>query len=199
LEKPPEWLGYCGTLVLKRCLVGPRRTALAPAVSLLTEPLSCCFPSQAPPDQLRYGHEKSTDWIDMPRYIVAEAGEIPEGKTKLVQVAGREIGVFNVGGKFFAIANRCPHEGASLCRGRMVGLMEADEPGRYRVSREGELVRCPWHGWEFDIRTGKSWCDPQRTKVRSFDVSVESEKIEGPYEIETYPVSVEKRYIVIDA
>jgi nitrite reductase/ring-hydroxylating ferredoxin subunit len=134
----------------------------------------------------------------MPRYVVAEADEIPQGKNKLVQVAGREIGIFNVNGEFFAIANRCPHEGASLCRGRIVGLAEADEPGSYRFSRAGEMVRCPWHGWEFDIRTGKSWCDPRRTRVRSFPVSVESGKTEGPYQVETYLVTIEKRYLVIE-
>jgi 3-phenylpropionate/trans-cinnamate dioxygenase ferredoxin subunit len=136
----------------------------------------------------------------MARHVLAAAEEIPLGKSKLVEVAGRQIGVFNVHGEFFAIANRCPHEGASLCKGKIVGLVEASEPGQYRLTRGGELVRCPWHGWEFDIRTGKSWCDPQRLKVRSFDVKVEvgGEKIEGPYEIETFPVSLEKQYIVIE-
>lgn len=136
----------------------------------------------------------------MARHVVAETDEIARGTCKLVQVAGREIGLFNVEGEFFALANRCPHEGASLCKGRIVALVEAAEPGKYKLSRKGELVRCPWHGWEFDIRTGKSWCDPQRLKVRSFDVSIQesADKVEGPYEVETFPVSVDKRYIVIE-
>jgi nitrite reductase/ring-hydroxylating ferredoxin subunit len=134
----------------------------------------------------------------MASHVVASVDEIPPGAHKLVKVLGREIGIFNVDGEFFAIGNRCPHEGASLCKGRIVGLVESNEPGSYQLSRKGELIRCPWHGWEFDIRTGKSWCDPRRTRVRSFPVSVESEKTEGPYQIETYPVTVEKRYLVIE-
>jgi 3-phenylpropionate/trans-cinnamate dioxygenase ferredoxin subunit len=137
----------------------------------------------------------------MGRHVVASTEEIAPGKCKVVEIAGREIGVFNVDGEFFAIANRCPHEGASLCKGRIVALVQATEPGKYDVSRKGELIRCPWHGWEFDIRTGKSWCDPQRLKVRSFAVKVEAgaEKAEGPYEVETFPVAVEKHYIILEA
>jgi 3-phenylpropionate/trans-cinnamate dioxygenase ferredoxin subunit len=137
----------------------------------------------------------------MARHVVATIDEIPPGQRKLVEVGGREIGVFNLDGEFFAIGNRCPHEGASLCKGRIVGLVESSEPGTYQFSRKGELLRCPWHGWEFDIRTGKSWCDPRRTKVRSFDVKVEDggQVADELLEAETFPVSVEKRYIIIEA
>ena len=136
----------------------------------------------------------------MTRHVVATVDEIPPGGRKIVEAGGREIGIFNLGGEFFAIANRCPHEGASLCRGRIVGLVEADDPGTYRYSRRNELVRCPWHGWEFDIRTGRSWCDPQGTKVRSYQVSLEagSALLDTGLRAETFPVSVEKRYLVIE-
>lgn len=136
----------------------------------------------------------------MARHVVATVDEIPSGARKIVEVQGREIGIFNLEGEFFAIANRCPHEGASLCKGRIVGLVEADEPGAYRYSRKNELVRCPWHGWEFDIRTGKSWCDPRRTKVRSYDLKLEQGSALSEVELraETFPVSVEKQYLVIE-
>ncbi len=39
-------------------------------------------------------------------------------------------------------------------------------PGEYRMSRPGEMLKCPWHGWEFDIRTGQSWCEPTNTNPR---------------------------------
>jgi len=70
--------------------------------------------------------------------------------------------VFNLGGEFFALSNRCPHRGGSLCQGNLTGLVLSDEPGHYNYIRRGEIIRCPWHSWEFDIRTGKSWCDPER-------------------------------------
>jgi nitrite reductase/ring-hydroxylating ferredoxin subunit len=136
----------------------------------------------------------------MTRHVVATVDQIPPGKRMLVTVGGREIGIFNVGGEFFGIGNRCPHNGASLCQGRVVGLVEACEPGSYQFSRRGELVRCPWHGWEFDLRTGKSQCEPDRTKVRSYDLKVEpgSALTEGPLKAETFAVSVEKQYVVVE-
>jgi nitrite reductase/ring-hydroxylating ferredoxin subunit len=136
----------------------------------------------------------------MAQHIVATVDDIPPGKRMLVNVAGRDIGIFNVGGEYFAVGNRCPHEGASLCKGRIVGLVESSEPGSYQFSRRGELLRCPWHGWEFDLRTGKSWCEPERIKVRNYDLKVESggALVEGPLQAETFPVSIEKQYVVIE-
>lgn len=136
----------------------------------------------------------------MARHILAKAKDIPVGERKLVEVNGRQIAVFNLNGEYFAIQNRCPHEGASLCHGKLVGLVESDEPGQYRFSRAGELLRCPWHGWEFDIKTGKSWFDPKRTKVSRFEVSVKAgcELAEGPYVLETFEVLQHEDYIVID-
>jgi 3-phenylpropionate/trans-cinnamate dioxygenase ferredoxin subunit len=51
------------------------------------------------------------------------------------------------------------------------------------------MVRCPWHGWEFDLRTGRSWFDPERTRVRSYPVTVHRGVVEGPYRAETYAVT----------
>lgn len=136
----------------------------------------------------------------MTRHVVATVDEIPPGKRMLVEVGGREIGVFNIAGEYFAIGNRCPHNGASLCKGTIVGLVEASEPGSYRFSRRNELIRCPWHGWEFDLRTGRSWCEPDRTKVRSYDLTIESggTLTADSLVAETFPVSVEERYVVVD-
>jgi 3-phenylpropionate/trans-cinnamate dioxygenase ferredoxin subunit len=136
----------------------------------------------------------------MSRHVVATVDQIPPGSRMLVTVGGREIGIFNIGGEFFGIGNRCPHNGASLCKGRIVGLVEATEPGSYQFSRRGELLRCPWHGWEFDLRTGKSLCEPDRTKVRSYDLKVEpgDALAEGELQAETFPVSVEKQYVVVE-
>ena len=134
------------------------------------------------------------------RHVVAAVDEVPPGSRKRVTIAGRDIALFNVGGEFFALGDKCPHESGSLCAGAIIGLAEADEPGRYRLSRDGEFVKCSWHGWEFDIRTGQSWCDPTHTRVRSYDASVEAGErlVKGPYVADTYPVRVEQNYVVID-
>jgi 3-phenylpropionate/trans-cinnamate dioxygenase ferredoxin subunit len=61
------------------------------------------------------------------------------------------------------------------------------------------MVRCPWHGWEFDLATGRSYCDPARMKVRTFGVKVcpVAALEEGPYRIEVFPVRVEDAYVVV--
>ena len=63
------------------------------------------------------------------------------------------------------------------------------------------MVKCSWHGWEFDIRTGKSWCDPARLRIRQYPVSVRpgTELVEGPYVAESFPVRVENDYVVVEA
>jgi 3-phenylpropionate/trans-cinnamate dioxygenase ferredoxin subunit len=147
----------------------------------------------------------------MAKYVVAAVEEIPPGSRKMVELAGRLIGVFNVAGEFFALRNQCPHQGGPLCEGRFSGLIEAARPGEYRYSRPGEILRCPWHGWEFDIRTGQSWWNPVHTRVRRYEVTVEaSADLElddaapvpglkkGPYIAETFPVSVEEQYVVVE-
>jgi nitrite reductase/ring-hydroxylating ferredoxin subunit len=72
------------------------------------------------------------------RHVVAKVGEIPVGGKKLISVKGRDIGVFNVNGEFFALLNKCPHAGASLCHGRIIGLAQADEPGQYPLGQKIE-------------------------------------------------------------
>jgi 3-phenylpropionate/trans-cinnamate dioxygenase ferredoxin subunit len=137
----------------------------------------------------------------MPGHVVASVDEIPPGERKLVEVSGRAIVVYNLGGKFFALNNRCPHRGGSLFHGVQTALVESNEPGQYLLSRRGEMVKCPWHGWEFDIRTGKSWCDPARLRVRQYPVSVRSgtNLVEGPYVAESFPVRLENDYVVVEA
>ena len=136
----------------------------------------------------------------MAKHVIASVRDFPADTRRLVEVRGRQIAVFNIKGEFFALANRCPHQGGSLCEGRLTGLIESSEPGKYRYSRRGEIIRCPWHGWEFDVRTGKSWCEPSKVQARQFAVSVApgSALVEGPYVAETFHVSVEDDYVVVE-
>jgi 3-phenylpropionate/trans-cinnamate dioxygenase ferredoxin subunit len=146
----------------------------------------------------------------MARYIAGRVDEIPEGARKIVTVEDRSIGVFNVGGEYFALLNRCPHAGAPLCQGLVTGIAEADLPGlEVRYQRRGEFLRCPWHQWEFDIKTGQSWFDPRKLRVRSYDVHVEHGTPEqcvdprggrqpGPHVVEGYDTRIEGDYVVID-
>jgi nitrite reductase/ring-hydroxylating ferredoxin subunit len=133
----------------------------------------------------------------MTRERVGFVKEIPPGTNRVVSVRGREIVVFNVQGEFFAFLNRCPHEGARLCHGVVVGLPESDEPGSYRLARKGEFVRCPWHGWEFDLRTGKSKCVPEHLFTKRYRVTVEP--VAEPPTAESVPVSIEDSVVFVEA
>ncbi|HEV2107010.1 MAG TPA: Rieske (2Fe-2S) protein [Thermomicrobiales bacterium] len=147
----------------------------------------------------------------MGKHAVAEVGEIPPGGRKIVEVDGRSIGIFNVDGEFFALRNSCPHQGGPLCQGSVSGFVSSAGPGDYHYSRRGEILRCPWHGWEFEIRTGQSWFDPRKVRVRRYEVRVEPASVasagdpvptvemeKGPYVAETFPVTVERRYVVVE-
>lgn len=131
----------------------------------------------------------------MTRHIVAPAAEIAPGQRRVVEVDGKRIVLFNLGGEFFALSDRCPHQGGPLSKGPAIGLVESPCPGEYSYGRQGEIVRCPWHAWEFDIRTGRSRFDPRRMKVRAFPACVEKGET---LQAETFPVSVEQEYVVVE-
>ncbi len=133
------------------------------------------------------------------KHVVATLAEMPPGSRKLVTIGTREIALFNIDGEFFAVLDRCPHQKGSLCKGQLIGLVESEEPGRYRFSRPQQIVRCPWHGWEFDLRTGQSRVDPSSIRVRPYAVEVTDGAAlkEGPYRAEVFDVAVENQYVVI--
>ncbi|TPK93632.1 Rieske (2Fe-2S) protein [Mesorhizobium sp. B2-4-14] len=108
----------------------------------------------------------------MKRYAVAAVGDIPEGGRLKVEVAGRAIVIFHVDGSFYALADRCPHQGGPLSEGDQIGELRASAPGQHRYCRRNMIIRCPWHHWEFDIKTGLSQIDPARLKVRTYQTAL---------------------------
>jgi nitrite reductase/ring-hydroxylating ferredoxin subunit len=109
----------------------------------------------------------------MRRHRVCPIEDLPPGTMQLVQAGKFGVGVYNIDGSLHAISNYCAHEGGPLCFGLVGGTNEpdADSPGRLRRVREGRIVRCPWHQWEFDITTGRAVADP-RKRVRTYRVDV---------------------------
>lgn len=137
----------------------------------------------------------------MASHVVAPVSEIPPGKRRLVTIDRREIVVFNLGGTFHALANRCPHLGGSLADGIQTGVVESPEPGVYVETRKGEMIKCPWHGWGFDIRTGRSWCDPATVGLRQYRASVCSGAALAeapPKAAEIFQVRIEDDYVVVE-
>jgi nitrite reductase/ring-hydroxylating ferredoxin subunit len=103
---------------------------------------------------------------------VACAADIRPGERRIVEVAGKSIGIFNVKGEYFALLNRCPHMGGNLCEGPITGTTLPTGGDHFVYGMEGELVRCGWHGWEFEIASGKSLVDPNM-QVRAYQVTEE--------------------------
>lgn len=99
----------------------------------------------------------------MPEFIkVARLGEIAVGQAKLIEMGGREIALFNVGGAIHAIDNSCTHVGGPLCEGEL----------------EGAEVTCPWHGAVFDVTTGAALGPPASSPVSRYNVRIEGSDIE---------------------
>jgi 3-phenylpropionate/trans-cinnamate dioxygenase ferredoxin component len=93
---------------------------------------------------------------------VAKVSEVPRQSIKCVEVAGKRIALFNLGGEFYALADECTHEGGPLSEGEIRG---------------GE-VECPLHGARFDIKSGKVTLDPAADDVARYNVRVSGDSVE---------------------
>jgi len=98
----------------------------------------------------------------MPFAKVARTDDIPAGHATMVEVNGKEIAIFNVGGSFHAIDNTCTHVGGPLCEGEL----------------EGSEVTCPWHGAVFDVTTGQVLGPPAPQGVSRYNVRVDGPDVE---------------------
>jgi len=148
------------------------------------------------------------------RFEICPAAEFDAGERLIVDLDGFSVGVFNVDGEDHAMKNDCPHQRAPLCEGKLGGTTESDSPGEYEWVRPGQVVRCPWHGWEFDVTTGESVFNPHKVKAKTFETRVEPSECEdtvadGGCEgcgadlegdeppVETYDVEVEQGTVVV--
>jgi nitrite reductase (NADH) small subunit len=107
----------------------------------------------------------------MAQHIVAQVGDIPPGGRKIVRVAGREVGIFNLDGTLYALKNVCAHQGARVCLGKVVGTTLPSDVYEFKFGMEGRILRCPWHEWEYDIATGESLFDP-KVRVVTYPVEI---------------------------
>ena len=91
---------------------------------------------------------------------VASLSEVPDGEGRMVEVAGKEIALFNVGGAVYAIDNTCLHQGGPLAEGEL----------------DGTVVSCPWHGWEYELTTGANVVDGSMC-VATYEVRLEGDDV----------------------
>jgi nitrite reductase/ring-hydroxylating ferredoxin subunit len=114
----------------------------------------------------------------MASYVAGRADELPEDEVRLTRLGRHDVVLIRRGSTVFAVANRCPHQGARMCDGRLRERLDGDGAGRVEARPHTPVLACPWHGWEFDLATGRS----------AFDAA---------YRIKTYPATITDGDIVV--
>jgi nitrite reductase/ring-hydroxylating ferredoxin subunit len=111
--------------------------------------------------------------------VVGRVTDFPAGTHRVVRVGRREIGVFNIDGRFYGLPNVCPHQTGPLCEGRAATgtlVADADSDWRPRWTMDGEVIACPWHGLEYHVPTGRCLAYPE-IRLRRYEVTVEGEDV----------------------
>ena len=104
---------------------------------------------------------------------VGKADDFPVGQFRIIQIGRREIGVIRLAsGEWRAVLNWCPHRGAPVCKGTVGGTWPPCEPGELTFAKDGEVLVCPWHGYEFDLNTGEELFQTLPSRLRMFPASV---------------------------
>lgn len=126
---------------------------------------------------------------DRHEILVGEVSELVPGRFKIIREGALNIGVTRFAdGTIRAVRNACPHKGAAICKGLIGGTWPPSAPGELDYDREGEILICPWHGFEYDLRTGEELYRKVPTRLRFYEVIERDAKVY---------VSVSKR--VLDA
>ena len=104
------------------------------------------------------------------RHDVCASEELRAGEMAAVQLEGRDIVVVRArDGRLHAVAGRCLHQGAGLAGGRLLDDVEGERPGEYRLVEGRDVIKCPWHGYEYDLQSGCALFD-RRRKLRTYEV-----------------------------
>ena len=98
---------------------------------------------------------------------VGPADEFPTKQMRIVDVGERQIGVVRWVDRVFAVHNLCTHQGAPVCHGVLSGRLVAARPGELTLDESAPTLACPWHGWEFDLATGRALLD-DKLRIRTF-------------------------------
>lgn len=103
--------------------------------------------------------------------------DLRRDRCRVVDVDGRPVVVLVLGDELFAVSDRCPHMGAPMSAGTVGGTLTGSAPHEFVYGRHERVLRCPWHGWEFDLETGRSLLEPRRHGLRTFTVTCEDGQV----------------------
>lgn len=109
----------------------------------------------------------------MTEVSVGSSDELSDGDRLIIEIEGKELAIFNINGEYHAYVNWCPHQAGPICEGDMTGTVEERFDRETLQSetewiREGEILRCPWHGWQFDVTSGE--CLSRSVRLVSYPV-----------------------------
>lgn len=114
------------------------------------------------------------------RQVVCKESELGPGQMRSIKKDKAPIVVVcSEAGRYYAVRGICPHQGADLGKGQLTSLTVSEEPGVYGFAKEGEILRCPWHSFDYDVVSGKCISAPN-------------------LRVKTYPVYVDDGEIVVD-
>jgi nitrite reductase/ring-hydroxylating ferredoxin subunit len=117
----------------------------------------------------------------MSEVLIGEMKEFTEGEHRVLRVENFEFGVFRQGDRLVAYENQCPHDGGPVCQGKIIPKVEEQlgpdktSKGLKFSSKQRNLV-CPWHGWEFDVETGRHAGDP-KYRLRPVTLQVRDNRV----------------------
>lgn len=113
---------------------------------------------------------------------VGLAADLKAGEHKIVNVGRLEIGLYNLDGTFYALHNMCPHQFGPACAGPVgyESVCNSQTDWHLQLVRKGEILTCPWHGMEFDVKSGQCLSD-KKMRLRTFPVQV----IDGNVHVQT--------------
>lgn len=106
------------------------------------------------------------------QHFVCTFDQLTSGKAFLTEINEVSIGVFLENGHVYAVRNQCPHKLAPVCEGTVGGTMLPSDPCDFQFGMEGEVLKCPWHGWEFDLKTGASLFGISNRKLKTYPVEI---------------------------
>jgi nitrite reductase/ring-hydroxylating ferredoxin subunit len=114
--------------------------------------------------------------------VIVDVGsleELPRRSIRILEAEGVEFGIVRWDDAVFALRNECPHEGGPVCRGRLSPRVTArdGQPGTLALDETTPVLACAWHGWEFDVRTGRAVWGKPSFRVRTYPVVVEDGRI----------------------
>ncbi len=109
---------------------------------------------------------------------IGSIDDFQSGRAYPMSVGGRQLAVVRNNDAFYAFRDICPHQGAHLSSGLVSGSPKPCLPGDEIVlDKTGQIIVCPWHGWEFDLNNGDPLAESCRGQLKTYAVEVKSDRV----------------------